>query len=396
MPSVLFVNRVYPPDNGATGIILEHVARGFKDAGWDVSVLATAGANSEAGVAIQDGIKVVRVALPFSRRSLFVRALGYLLMIPALGLKALLMQRADLVVTMTDPPMLLLTGPFLKLMRGSLLIHWAQDLYPEVGEADGVFRKGSATASFLRWISSAAMRCHQRVVVVGRCMAARIAERGLPVERIEVIPNTGIAEKIIPATDRGWCFRKRHGLGDAFVVMYSGNMGRAHEFGTVLKAAHGLQEKGVHDVKFLLVGKGPGEAMLRDEAHIMGLRNVRFLLPQPTDSLSESLGAADVHLVTIKESMSGLVVPSKFYGVLAAARPCLFVGPGDSEVARVIMTEGIGRVISPGRSDELQSAILEYRNQRALICKEGERGRSILTASDTADLFVKYAAALIE
>ncbi len=396
MPSILFINRVYPPDSGATGSVLEHVAHGLRGAGWEVTVLATAGADSYPGVSIQDGVRVVRVALPFSKKSLLVRALGYALMIPALGWKALLLQRADVVVTMTDPPMLLVTGPFLKLMKGSLLIHWAQDLYPEVGEADGLFRRGGAIASLLRWISTAAMRCHDKVVAVGRCMAGRLVDRGMPAERIEVIPNSGIAGNIIPAADRGRGFRERHGLGDSFVVMYSGNMGRAHDFGTVLEAARGLQEKGVADVLLLFVGSGPGEAMLRGEAHRMGLNNVRFLPPQPTDSLSESLGAADLHLVTMMEGMSGLVVPSKFYGVLAAGRPCLFVGPGDSEVAQVMRTREVGRVIPCGRSEELQSAIMEYRAQPSLINEEGTMGRLTLSEPNTADLFVKCASSLIE
>jgi len=391
MPSLLFINRVYPPDSGATGRVLEHMARGFRDAGWEVTVLATAAERSLAGTMSQDGVKVVRVASPFSKKSLLARALGYVLMIPSLEWKAMALPRADMVVTMTDPPMLLVIGPLLKLLKGSRLIHWAQDLYPEVAEEAGVFRRGGVLASLLRWISTTAMRFHDRTVAVGRCMEERLVARGIPPKWIRVIPNTGVEREIIPLSDRSRSFRDRHALGDAFVVMYSGNMGRAHEFGTLLEAARNLQMQGVNDVLFLFVGGGPGETLLREEVKRGGLTNVLFLPPQPPDSLSESLGAADVHLVTMRDGMSGLVVPSKFYGVMAAERPCLYIGPADSEVARVIRGEGVGRVIPCGDAEALKVAIMEYRERPALIEEEGSRGRHTLTQPDAVALFVECA-----
>jgi len=394
MASILFINRVYPPDTGATGRVLEHMARGFLNAGWEVTVLVTAGERSLPGTMSQDGVKVVRVASPFSKKSLLARALGYVLMIPSLGSKAMVLPSADVVVTMTDPPMLLVIGPLLKMFKGSRIIHWAQDLYPEVAEEAGVFRRSGSLAMVLRWISTTAMRSHDRMIAVGRCMAERLVARGIPPNRILVIPNTGVEREIIPQTDRGRSFRDRHALGDVFVVMYSGNMGRAHEFGTVLEAARDLQERRVNDVLLLFVGSGPGEALLRDEVNRMGLSNVHFLPPQPTASLSESLGAADLHLVTMREGMSGLVVPSKFYGVLAAERPCLYIGPADSEVALVIKNEGVGRVIRCGDAKGLQAAITEYRDSPTLLAEEGSKGRRILSDPDAVALFVECAASL--
>ena len=114
-------------------------------------------------------------------------------------------------------------------------------------------------------------------------------------------------------------------------------------------------------VLFLIIGGGPGERAVREEASRLGLRNMRFLPSQPAESLSESLGAGDLHLVTMREGTSGLVVPSKFYGVLAAARPCLFVGPADSEVALTIQGGGLGEVVAPGDAGILAESILRYR-----------------------------------
>lgn len=395
MPSLLFINRVYPPESGATGLVLEHVARRFCAAGWDVTILTTAGDDSRAGSTLRDGVKVVRIALPFSKKSLMSRALGYALMIPMLLLKAMLLPRADVVVTKTDPPMQLLIGPFLKFLKGCRTIHWAQDLYPEVAEAAGVFPKGGILARSLRKISTLAMQHHDLTFAVGRCMEERLRRRGIPQERIRIVPNSGICEEIAPLPHEGNAFRKAHGPEGAFVVMYSGNMGRAHDFDAVLEAACQLQDQGEHAVRFLLVGSGPGEPFFQEEVRRRGLRNIRFLPSQPAKSLSESLGAGDLHLVTMKQGMSGLVVPSKFYGVMAAGRPCLFIGPEDSEVARVIRESGVGAVIRPGDGGSLARAILKYRSSPKTLRQEGARAAGLKQEGDAAGEMIRFASDLL-
>ena len=375
MPSILFINRVYPPDSGATGRVLEHAARGFAEAGWDVTVLTTASSRESVGEEMREGIRIVRVGILFSKKNLIARALGYALMIPGLLLKALILPRHDVVVTKTDPPMLAVVGPVIQWVKGSRLIHWAQDLYPEVAEECGVLPKGGALAGTLRYFSTRAIRSHDLILAVGRCMAGRLVARGIPGESIRVMPNAGIEGDILPVPRGKSAFRTTHGIGDEFIIMYSGNMGRAHEFSTVLKAAHILKESGEKQILFLFVGEGPEEIPLRDAVAGLDLGNIRFLPPQSSADLSESLGMGDLHLVTMKEGMSGLVVPSKFYGVMAAARPILFVGSPESEVAQVILENRIGEVIAPGESEKLASTILHYRDHSKMIEEEGGRAR---------------------
>jgi len=391
MPSILFINRVYPPQSGATGRVLEYIAQGFVAAGWQVSVLTTAGDHSLAGEELREGVKVIRVASGFSKRSLLARALGYALMIPSLFLRALLLPRADVVVTKTDPPMLLAIGPLLKFLKGSRLIHWAQDLYPEVAEELGVFPKGGAVAGVIRALSTRSIQGHDAVVPVGRCMADLLVQRGIAPDKIRVILNTGVEQEIIPVPREKNSFRSLHGLKESFVVEYSGNLGRAHEFATVLEAARLLQSRGESDILFLFIGGGPGEEALRRDAAASNLRNVRFLPSQPIDLLSQSLGAGDLHLVTMKEGMSGLVVPSKFYGVMAAGRPCLFVGPAKSEVAEFLTEHSSGCVLKPGDAEALTSAILSYRHDPKNCILTGERAVASVKEEDSRSLFVSLA-----
>jgi len=395
MPSILFINRVYPPDDGATGRVLEHIARGFVLQGWDVSVLVTANRNRKSGISFRDGVRVVSTGGGFSKRTILARALGYALMIPMLCAKALVLPKADVVVTMTDPPMLLAIAPLIRLIKGSALIHWAQDLYPEVAEELGVLKPGGAVSRLLGVISTAAMRSHQTTIAVGRCMAALIEKKGIPASSIRIIPNAGVEQEITPVPRGAGTFRKHHGLGEAFVVEYSGNMGRAHEFETTLMAAAALQELGESDILFLFVGGGPCEGPIRLRVKELRLGNFRFLESQPEGALSESLGAADLHLVTMKKGIAGLVVPSKFYGVMASERPCLFVGPEESEVARVIRELQMGEVIRPNDADSLVSAILKYRDSPSLVAESGLRGRNALGGYDSQGAFLRSASELI-
>ena len=388
MPSILFINRVYPPDSGATGRVLEHAAQGFSNAGWDVSVLATTSSRENVGDDLRKGIRIVRIGIPFSKKNMIARAFGYAVMIPGLLLQALRLPHHDVVVTMTDPPMLVVIGPMIKWVKGSRLIHWAQDLYPEVAEECEVLSKGGFLPANLRKLSTWSIQGHDLTLAVGRCMAERLVERGISSEVIRVVPNAGIERDIEPVQHGRSAFREAHGIGDAFVIMYSGNMGRAHDFSTVIGAARRLQDRGEKNIVFLFVGEGPEESFIHRRVSDLKLKNIRFLLPQPPTTLSASLGTGDLHLVTLKEGMEGLVVPSKFYGVMAAARPTLFIGPKESEVAQMIRDHGIGQVIAPGDDATLAEVILRYRSEPDRGDREGNKACNILKDMDLLPLML--------
>ena len=394
MPSILFINRVYPPDSGATGRVLEHIASGFVSAGWAVTVLATANTRESIGQDVSNGIRIVRIGIPFSKKNLIFRALGYALMIPALLMKALQLPRHDVVVTKTDPPMLMVIGPLLKVLKGSRTMHWAQDLYPEVAEEVGVFRKGGTMARCIRLLSTISLRYYDAIISVGRCMTDRLKVRGISPNKIRVIPNVGIERTIVPSPRLPNRLRERYQWGNSFLVMYSGNMGRAHEFATILDSALMLQESGESDILFLFVGEGPMAGNLRLEVERRGLNNVQFIESQPEAELSVSLGAADLHLVTMRSGMEGLVVPSKFYGVVATGRHCLFVGPENAEVARVIREQGVGAVIPVGDPSRLTEAILGYRLGINSGKGFSQGGIRYLEAVNARSDFIQYAGEL--
>jgi len=334
-PSVLFLNRVYPPDRGATGRVLADLAGRFVAAGWRATVLACGGPGRQTDAA---GVRVVRVAAGEGRGP---AATGRQL--AALAGAALRLPCPDLAVTMTDPPFLALLGPLLR-RRGAATVHWCHDLYPDVLPALEARVPEPALAALarpVRW----AMADHDAVVAIGACMAARLVRAGLDGRAIPTIPNWP-DPAIAPAPRAAAAVRAALGLSGHLVAMYAGNAGRAHRFGGLLDAAAALRDRRP-DIAFVLVGDGARMADLTAAAAARGLGNVRFLPPQPADRLAATLGAADVHLATMAEAALGCLVPCKVYGALAAARPCLLLGPGGGEAARLLEGSGAGAVLAP-------------------------------------------------
>jgi glycosyltransferase involved in cell wall biosynthesis len=386
MPSILFINRVYPPSSGATGEMLCQLAEALAARRWDVTILAT----DTGGVpkdSLRNGARILRTGGLFSRKSTLLRAVSYGCMIPWLLIRALLLPRTDFIVTMTDPPMLAAIGPLIAFFKKNKIIHWAQDIYPEVAEELGVLPSGHTITRVLREVSSFALQRHDAVISIGRCMLQRMVARGIPAEKIHLIPNW--APPIAPCDKFNNPFRRQQGLEGDFVVAYSGNMGLAHDFDTILAVAESL--RGRHIV-FLMIGDGPRRAEIQRAANSRGLDNMRFLPSQLPDKLSESLSAADAHLVTMRTPLCGLVVPSKFYGVLAAGRPCLFVGPKESEVALSLTELDAGMVIDPENPSALAAAILDWAMDpvaHAAACRRARIAGASATITSRVDEFEK-------
>ncbi len=363
MPSVLILTRTFPPDHAAVGQLVRELANELASRGWRVGI-ATATPPDPAGeMARPEGIQIARVpaAISFTRANVAQRLASYVSLYPALLHAAWkLGPNWDVVVTTTDPPLQALLGPLIRLRTKGALVHWCQDIYPELAEELGVIARGGLLATILRALSTWALRQCEQVVALGRCMQRRLLARGVSAGSIALAENWADTAniRILPRSENG--FRRDQGFSEEeFLVMYSGNFGLAHPFEAVMEAARRLRES-QPQVRFLFVGEGPRLDWVRSEAGRLGLSNTRFLPMQPRERLSESLGAADLHLVTMFERLDGLVVPSKYYGILAAGRPCVFCGPLDSEVGLSVRETKCGVAVGERDASGLVEAITRF------------------------------------
>jgi glycosyltransferase involved in cell wall biosynthesis len=369
-PRVIFVNRVYWPSQAATAQLLTDLAEGLAARGWCVHVIA---AGTEPGP--RNGVVIHRTGPGEQHGGLLSRALNYgRFNRRARQLLAGLAQAGDVVVPMTDPPMLGARLAATAQAAGARVVHWIQDIYPEILTAHlgGI----AALPTWpLRRQRDAAWLSADRCVTLGSDMARLIAARGVPPGRITVVPNWAPRElQVQPDAFDVTARRVIWKLADKFIVVYSGNLGRVHEFKTVLAAARLLRER--TGIIFLFIGTGARFEEIRTTAEAGKLYNIRFLPPEPRENLATALAAADAHLVTLKPAFADLVYPSKLAGVLAAGRPALFVGPPDGDIARLLAAEGCGQAAAPGDGRRLAEIISQWQGAPGRRVELGRRARA--------------------
>jgi glycosyltransferase involved in cell wall biosynthesis len=162
-------------------------------------------------------------------------------------------------------------------------------------------------------------------------------------------------------------------LEGKFVLGYSGNMGHVHEFKTIIDAAESL--KNVTEIAFVFIGAGIARHWLETEVADRGLRNVQFQPYQPDDRLRWSLSVPDVHFVSLRPTLEGLIVPSKFYGIAAAGRPVIHIGDPDGEIACILEREQCGWSFCVGEVGPLTQCILRLFQRRHEVLEAGQRAR---------------------
>lgn len=323
--------------------------------GWDVEVVTSCQRYEDAAAKLPsretvNGVTVRRVwSTRFGRGFLPGRALDYATFYIS-AFFALLQRggRGTTIVALTDPPLISVVAALAAMLRGATLINWTQDLFPDVAQALGM--RG---VRWLRGIRDWSLRRAKVNVALADLMAERL-------------PNAVVIHN--------WADAALHPVDSPhprFVIGYSGNLGRAHDGATMLAAMDALRNDDA--IEFAITGGGAQAAELRAKQ----LPNVRFNGYAPREQLSESLSAADAHLVTLRPELEGLIVPSKFYGVLAVARPVLFVGAADGALARIIRKNDCGFVIEQGDGDDLVRRIRELANDRGRARAMGLRGRRL-------------------
>jgi glycosyltransferase involved in cell wall biosynthesis len=381
---VLFINQYYRPDPASTGQLLSELATDLSRR-FEVTVvtgfpcyLGRKGCPRPLAIERAGGVKVVRTfSTAFSRRSNLGRMLNYLtFFFSSLWACLVTAGRTDVVLTMTDPPVIALAGYLVSRFHRSRFVYISQDVFPEVGNVLGVIRPG-AVSGFLSRLNRFLLSRADRVVAIGRDMERRLLAKGAPRERIRVIENWVDTEAIHPVARRN-PLAARHRLDRHFVVMHSGNVGLSQDLDTVLGAARLLRDR--PDVLFVIVGDGVARARLEARADRLGLYNLRFLPYQDLRDLKYSLASADVSLVTLKRGLAGYIVPSKLAGIMASGRPVLAAVEPECEVARVVRKAHCGVVIDPGDPVKLARAVEYLREDPRLLELQGRNARNAALA----------------
>ena len=345
---IIFVNRYFHPDHSATSQMLSDLVFYLAGTGHKVAVVTSRQRYDDPAADLPEretvrGVGVYRVRTPrFGRSRLAGRLLDYLGFYVAASVRLWrLAGRGDILVAKTDPPLISIPAAWIARRRGARLVNWLQDLFPEVATALGVRGLGGGLGWALQHARNWSLRRAAMNIAIGDLMRERLLAQRVPPDQVTVIPNWADGRAITPVRHEDNPLRAQWGLEGKFVVGYSGNLGRAHEFETILDTAERLRDD--PRIVFLVIGGGAQADGVRSAAVARGLKNVAFQPYQPREMLRYSLGAADAHLVVLRPELEGLIVPSKTYGCLAAGRPILFVGDQQGEIGRLINDSGAGR-----------------------------------------------------
>lgn len=328
---ILFLNQYFPPDPAPTGVLLRELADRLQVAGHTVDFVAARQdyreGQQKGGRMRREGVALMHMLFETLRRP-----------------------RPDVVVSATSPPCLLLIATLAAFWHRAKSVHWVMDLYPEIAVSLGEIKPG-LLAAFLRKAMGWAYRRAAEVVVLDEDMAGRLREYGVQPEII----GPWVFSPVIAQVDRATTEPE-----PPWTWTYSGNLGRAHEWETLL-AAQAILEKGGAEIRLLFQGGGPARPAAETRAAELRLRQCTWKGYVEEAGLPESLRRAQVLVVTQLPAAQGLLWPSKLGLILALPRPILWVGPTDGAIARQLRSLPQTGVFAPGEAQQVADWLLALK-----------------------------------
>jgi colanic acid biosynthesis glycosyl transferase WcaI len=365
---ILLINQFFWPDQAATSQLLGDLAQGLADRGHEVHVICSDADYSTAAASAGPPVTIHRIkCLPFMRGRIG-RMLCYLSFYIGAAFLGLVVPRPDLVITLTTPPLISLLGTLIKMLRASRHFIWEMDVYPDVAIDLKYFAAGGVVDRITGALADFSRRRADGIVALGECMKDRLVQRGAPPGKISVADNWANGEAIYPVP--------RSGNAGRLVLLYSGNFGLAHDFETLAGAIQTLKED--DRFSFIFSGNGPSKKKLAVLCQQENIDSVEFRPFVGRDELCESLAAGDIGIVTQAGACCGSVVPSKIYGLLAAGRPVLFIGPQQATPARIVERFQCGWHVSCGDVASLVALLKRLVNSPQEVQAAGERARQTL------------------
>lgn len=425
---ILIFAHYYAPDTASTGQILKDQAEGMLDE-FDVTVICVV---PSYGGTIEDryktqkyyfeelnGVKIIRVRVPEFTKSNKISRIKNILayFFGALGASRKA-GKQDYVFTISQPPILGgLLGVLGKWMKHAKMIYCIQDFNPEQTIAVG-YSKNKLLLKLMMIVDKFSCRRSDLVITVGRDLVETLKKRfkNRDVPKYTMINNWIDEKEVYPLpedNERVLAFKKKYGLEDKFVIMYSGNIGLYYDLEKLIKVLKqfrkgytlkGVYEKGPRtvdgrEVIFAFVGAGSVLDKLVKYTKRHHFENVVFVPYQDKVDLIYSLNAGDVHWCVNAKGIKGVSCPSKAYGIMGVGKPIIGVLEKGSEVRMLIDEIGCGKCCEPGDYAEVANIIRWYieNADTGEEKKMGMKGRQYLERNLTKDVSVrKYVEAILD
>lgn len=391
-PGILLVSLVFAPDGVSTAILLTELAVQLHKLGHDLVVVTTTPHYNQDSDALQNqplhprwgsllmqsdchGIPVYHARVRPKGTRVLSRLLDYLnfhLLGTMAGLR--LGGKYDIVLAPSPPLTVGLSAMILAWWRRVPFVYNVQEIYPDIAVELGVL-KNRLLIRMLERLERFIYARARVVVVISEKFRQRLLAKGVPGQKLTVIPNFVDVDEVQPG-ERYNAFSRQQGLDNVFVVQYAGNIGLTQDFETIVAVAQLL--KNIPEIYFLIAGDGARRAWLVQQINDLGLRNIRWLPYQPRSTMPLLYAASDICLVPLRRSMARDTFPSKIYTIMAAGRPAIVSADPDSDLAAVIGQTGCGITVPPGDPSALANAIRSLCSGRDVLKEMGRRGREFV------------------
>lgn len=391
MARVLLHSLVFSPEANSTSYLMTDLARQLERLGHSVTVLTTTPHNNlEPGATARQpmrtvwpgllyrstlgGIQVWHVKLPLKGNRVLRRMLDYVRFhVVALFAGLTRIGKYDIVLAPSPPLTIGLVGWALSVWRRTPVIYNVQEIYPDFAINQGLIRN-RVFIRVLKWVEKLVYAGADRVVPISAWFSRIIQARGVPDEKLVVIPNFVDTELYRPLP-RHNAFSRQHNLDDEFVVLYAGNIGLSQDWESLLSAAAAHSEL---PIQYVIVGDGARRPWLEEEVARRRLENVKLLGYQPRELMPEINASCDLCTIPMKAFTTTDTFPSKIYSILASGRPVVVSADRDSELEWVIRQARCGRVVRPDDAAAYAETVLRAFHERDTLHAEGERGRKFV------------------
>ena len=363
---ILLLSQVFYPDVVSVAQYLADLGVGLNEAGHEVTVLCSShgydnSANEFPWKETWKGITIRRVQVwNLGKKSKIRRIVSASSFFVSSFASLMLMDKQDVVVVVPPPPLLSVMAAIFVHLRGGRLLYWNMDLNPDEAIAAGWMKPNSLAAHILGAALRFSLRASSYIVVLDHFMKDRIVAKGIPEDKVRIIPVWTHDHVAHYEPEGRSAFRMHLGVEKKFVVMYSGNHSPLHPLDTVLQAALRLRENSA--IAFVFVGGGSEFVRVKAFAQQRILSNVICVPYQPIANLAGSLSAADLQVVLLGDPFVGIVHPSKIYNMLAVGAPFLYVGPKESHITdlqRYSEIAQMGRFVRHGDVDQVVDIIVK-------------------------------------
>ena len=380
--TLLVLTQVYLPDPASVGQHIADAAEEMVKIGWEVNVLTPNRGydnNKEKykNIEIINGVNIKRIPLTsFGKANIFLRVISQISLVTIVLFKCLFVKKPDAILVSTS--LVFIVAPILNIIRKIPYLYWIMDLNPDQAISAKILSPKSLSAKLYNLMQKFALKNAHSVVSLDTFMKQRVEVKYNQISNHFVLPPWPHEDHLVDNTDNDIDFRKMNNWGNKRVLMYSGNHSVVHPLDTFLKAS----QKFEGDDKLLLafVGGGLGKKIIDQWIKEKPLSPIDSLPYQPIENLKYSLSSADIHLVSMGNSMAGCVHPCKIYGAMAIGKPILLLGNNDNHISEIINKYDIGWSVEHGDIDAMLNILTYLRDvEEEVLLQKGNNAKEAIS-----------------